>query len=113
MRFSIGVLVVPVLPSLSFRACLVGERLDVRGLARTEAETGDPIRIEAFPRTRAFVFRWAAVAMLGMTAEQEAALLHALAPRVTRPLAMLMDEIATVTAGAEPDRIEPDGTIAL
>lgn len=101
------------LSSLRFRACLVGERLDVRGLARTGAETGDPIEIEACPGTRAFVFRWGAVAMLGMTAEQEAALLHALAPRVTRPLAMPMDEIATVTAGAEQDRIEPDGTIAL
>jgi uncharacterized Rmd1/YagE family protein len=95
------------------RALLLGERLDHRGLPREGAPLADPVPLATPEGFSAFAFRWGAVVFFGATAEQEAAVVAMLRPRVTTPLATPIEERAAVAPGAEQDGVDTDGVIRL
>lgn len=95
------------------RAVLLGERLDLRGVAAAEGGLGDPVQLAAPAGLVAFAFRWGAVTLIGGTAAQQATLLDALRPRVTAPLPEPVEERAELRLGAAEDGIDPRGTILL
>lgn len=99
--------------ALTVRALLLGERLDHRGLPREGAPAADPVPLATPPGLTAFAFRWGALVLVGASAEQEAAFVGMLRPRLTAPLAKPVEESASVVAGAEQDGIDPDGVIRL
>lgn len=98
---------------LRARALLLAERLDHRGLARTEALAADPVALEAPPGVHAFAFRWGALVLFGAAPAEEAALVEALSPRLSGRLAHPVEETALVEAGAEQDSVDAQGVIRL
>ncbi len=95
------------------RAVLLGERFDLRGVAAAEGGLADPAQLATPEGVTAFVFRWGAVVLVGGTPEQQAALLTALRPRVSQPLAEPVEESAELVLGAAEDGIDPSGTVLL
>lgn len=100
-------------PRLHVRALLLAERLDHRGLVRTQALAADPVSLAAPPGVHAFAFRWGAVVLFGASAAEEAAMIEALSPRLSGRLATPMDETAEIEAGADKDGIDAQGVIRL
>lgn len=98
---------------LEARAVLLAERLDLRGVAAAEGGLGDPVRLATPAGLVAFAFRWGAVTLVGGTAEQQAALLSALRPRLVQPLPEPVEERATLVPGAAEDGVDPGGAILL
>lgn len=98
---------------LEARALLLGERLDLRGLAAAEGGLGDPLQLEAGPGLLAFAFRWGAVTLLGGSAERQEAVLAALRSKVSRPLAQPVEETARLALGAAEDGVDAAGVIQL
>ncbi len=95
------------------RAVLLGERLDHRGLPRDGSPSIDPVTLATPEGFTAFAFRWGAVVFIGATAEQQAAVVEMLKPRVTNAVARLIEETALIAEGAEQDGVDPDGVIRL
>jgi uncharacterized Rmd1/YagE family protein len=98
---------------LAARALLLGERLEHRSLARSGADITDPVPLATPAGVFAFAFRWGAVVVFGADPATESALVNALKPHVTNPLATPMDETARIEAGAEQDGIDAQGVIRL
>jgi len=98
---------------IAARALLLGERLDLRGVAAAEGGLGDPVQLAAPEGLVAFAFRWGAVTLIGGTAEEQAALLAELRPRVSEPLSEPVEERALLAVGAVEDGIDPRGAILL
>jgi uncharacterized Rmd1/YagE family protein len=103
----------PTAERLQARALLLGERLDHRGLPREGAPLADPVPLATPEGFTAFSFRWGAVVLIGATAEQEAAIVEMLRPRLTNALPKPVEEAATILPGAEQDGVDPDGVIRL
>ncbi|MGI9127793.1 MAG: RMD1 family protein [Roseomonas sp.] len=101
------------IPRLHARAVILGERLDHRGLGPGGTALADPVPITTPVPITAFAFRWGAVVMFGADADEEAALLAALAPRITNPADSLAEEVALITLGAERDGVDTEGVIQL
>jgi|DewCreStandDraft_4_1066084.scaffolds.fasta_scaffold00812_13 uncharacterized Rmd1/YagE family protein len=95
------------------RAVLLGERLDLRGVAAARGGLADPVQLAGPEGLTAFAFRWGAVVLIGGTVRQQAALLDALRPRVSQPLAEPVEESAALLLGAAEDGIDPGGTVLL
>ena len=98
---------------LRARAVILGERLDHRGLGPGGTALADPVPIAVPAPITAFAFRWGAVVMFGADPTGEAALLAALAPRITNPADSLAEEVALITLGAERDGVDTEGVIQL
>lgn len=73
----------------------------------------DPVQLAGPEGLTAFAFRWGAVVLIGGTVRQQAALLDALRPRVSQPLAEPVEESAALLLGAAEDGIDPGGTVLL
>lgn len=95
------------------RAVLLGERLDLRGVAAAEGGLADPVQLAGPQGLTAFAFRWGAVVLIGGTAEQQSALLATLRPRVSQPLAEPVEESAALLLGAAEDGIDSSGAVLL
>jgi uncharacterized Rmd1/YagE family protein len=67
---------------LSARAWLVGERIDLKALGSTQRLAGGPMLVPA-GGGQAVVFKYGAVVLFGVTAEEERHFLQSLAPHVT------------------------------
>lgn len=98
---------------LEAHAFLLGERLELRGVAAAEGGLSDPFQLAAPEGLVAFAFRWGAVTLIGGTGEQRSALLAALRMRIAQPLAEPVEERAAIHLGAAEDGIDPNGTILL
>jgi uncharacterized Rmd1/YagE family protein len=98
---------------LRARAVILGERLDHRGLGPGGNAMADPVPIAAPAPITAFAFRWGSVVIFGADANEEAALLAALGPRITNPANSLAEETALIALGAERDGVDAEGVIQL
>ncbi len=98
---------------LNVRALLLGERLEHRTLARAAGGLADPIQLARPDGLVAFAFRWGAIALVGATPEQEAAVLAELRPLVSHPLPVPVEEAARIEPGATEDGVEATGLIRL
>ncbi len=99
--------------SLSARAVLFGERLDLHGLAPAVDEPGSPAEWPARDGVSIFLFRWGAAVIFGATPEEQAALAPALADRIVNPVEAPAEETARVVTGAQEDAAASGGRISL
>jgi uncharacterized Rmd1/YagE family protein len=95
------------------RALLLGERLDARGLERTDDTLSGIVAIAEAADGHAFGFRWGALVTLGMSAEATARLAARLKDRVADPLPQTVEEVATLRLDASADGPDRDGVVRL
>ncbi|WP_424812736.1 RMD1 family protein [Roseococcus sp. YIM B11640] len=98
---------------LRARAVLLGERIDLRGLARAGGSAADPVHLRDAPGEAAFAFRWGAVVFFGGTEAEQAGFLAGLATRIASPLESPVEESAWVSDGAPRDEVSEDGEVHL
>ncbi|MFN4165751.1 MAG: RMD1 family protein [Ferrovibrio sp.] len=99
---------------LTVRALLLGERLDVAGLERSDAISTAPFAFRVGERGMVALFRYGAAVLAGLSPVEEDDLLRKIAPRVSGAFATIEDEVATVTLSSEgDDSIPPGGPIQL
>ena len=96
------------------RALLLGERIDVAGLERSDLISTTPLAFRAGHGGYAVVFRYGAVVLIGLSVVEEDELIRGLKPRVTAPFARAEDETVTIEiAPDKDDQIAPGGPISL
>jgi uncharacterized Rmd1/YagE family protein len=96
------------------RAHVLSERLDIRGLERTGAVAIAPLTVKAGSEGFAVLFRFGAVVLFNLTAEEEDAFFAGLAPRMKERLTVPeTDEARVVVDPALDDHVDSNGDIHL
>jgi len=90
--------------TITVRAVLVGERLDLRALSPIERLALDPETIAAGSNGLAVLFRYGAVVLFNVAPMEESALLRQLAPLIQQPYQV--PEIETLTLAIDPNARE-------
>jgi len=104
----------PPLRRLTIRALLLGERLDVSGLERSDTISTTPFAFRVGEHGMVALFRYGAAVMAGLSPVEEDDLLRKLGPRVTGPYMPLEDEVAVVALDASSDdQVPPGGPLQL
>ncbi len=99
---------------LTIRALLLGERLDVGGLERSDAISTTPFAFRVGEHGLVALFRYGAAVMAGLSPVEEDDLLRKLSARVSGPYMHLEDEVVTVMLDASgDDQIPPGGPLQL
>jgi uncharacterized Rmd1/YagE family protein len=99
---------------ITARALLLGERIDLAGLERSDLLSTMPLAFRAGHEGYAVLFRYGAVVLIGLSLVEEDELIRGIKPRVSAPFARPEDE--TVTIEIIPDRddqIAPGGPISV
>ena len=95
-------------------ALLLGDRIDMAGLERTDVLSATPLAFRAGHDGVVTVFRYGVVVLFGMSILEEDEVLRALHSRIIRPVKQREDETATVEIAADKDeQILPGGPILL
>lgn len=96
------------------RAILLGDRLDVTGLERSDAVSAVPLAFRVGADGFAALFRHGVVVTVGLSPVEEDELLRGLKPRVTRPFERLEDETAQIVVDPEKeDHVPPGGPVRI
>jgi len=96
------------------RALLLGERIDLAGLERSDVISTTPLAFRAGHSGYAVLFRYGAVVLIGLSVVEEDELIRGLKPRVAVPFARAEDETVTIEIAPErEDQIAPGGPISL
>jgi required for meiotic nuclear division protein 1 len=96
------------------RALLLGERLDTRGLERTEPLAAAPLTLRLSDESIAIFFRYGGVVLFGATAAAESALLRRLQPFVIGPFQQQESEDTRLRIGPDPEEgIDAAGDIVI
>lgn len=99
---------------LTIRALLLGERLDVSGLERSDAISTTPFAFRVGEHGLVALFRYGAAVMAGLSPVEEDDLLRKIAARVSGPYTPMDDEVATVVLDSSgDDQIPPGGPLQL
>src|SRR5262245_31259397 len=99
---------------LTARALLLGERIDVAGLERSDVISTTPLAFRAGNGGYAVLFRYGAVVLIGLSVVEEDELIRGLKPRVVAPFSRAEDETVTIEIAPEKDdQIAPGGPISL
>lgn len=99
---------------LTVRAVLLGERLDVSGLERSDTISTTPFAFRVGDHGLVALFRYGAAVLAGLSPVEEDDLLRKLAPRISGAYAPLEDEVAVLTLdGNGDDLIPPGGPLQL
>lgn len=94
---------------VSVSACLLGERLHLRGLYEPPPELG-PLALPAGEAGLAIVFRYGAVVMFNLSNREQKTLLKDLRSRVEKPLRKLeMEDAQIILAPKQPEGTVPEG----
>jgi uncharacterized Rmd1/YagE family protein len=102
----------PVGTRLTARALLVGDRIDVAGLERSDAVSTAPLAFYAGANGFAVLFRYGVAVLIGLTPLEEDEVLRSLQHRVVGAFARHEEEAAIVEISAErDDQIPPGGPI--
>ncbi len=100
--------------SILARAFLLGERLDTRGYEQKHALATTPLTLRLGRKGYCVMFRYGAVVLFDVSAEEEAHYLADLTRLVTDPLADPVREQAHLDIiPGHAEQVEPDGTIIL
>ncbi len=93
------------------RALLVGDRLDISGLERSDVLSTAPLAFQSGSGVVA-LFRYGAVVLVGLTPLEEDEVLRGLQPRISGAFARREEETAIIEISAEKDeQIPPGGPI--
>src|SRR5262249_24594299 len=96
------------------RALLLGERIDLAGLERSDVISTTPLAFRAGQGGYVVLFRYGAVVLIGLSPVEEDELIRGLTPRITGPFANPENESATIEISSErDDQISPGGPISL
>jgi len=99
---------------LTARTLLLGERIDVAGLERSDVISTSPLAFPVGPSGFAIVFRYGVVVLLGLSPIDEDDLLRGLARRVTGAFAKVEDESTAIEIAPErDDQVTTGGPISL
>jgi uncharacterized Rmd1/YagE family protein len=97
---------------LTARALLLGERIDVAGLERSDLISTTPLAFRVGGEGYAVLFRYGAVVLIGLSVIEEDELMRGLKPRIASAYARPEDESVTIEIGPErDDQIAPGGPI--
>jgi len=99
---------------ITARALLLGERIDVAGLERSDLLSTTPLAFPAGHEGYAVLFRYGAVVLVGLSVVEEDELIRGLNPRVSGPFAHPEDESIIIEIAPErEDQIVPGGPISV
>src|SRR5262245_28023191 len=94
------------------RALLLGERIDLAGLERSDLISATPLAFRAGQEGYAVLFRYGAVVLIGLSVLEEDELIRSLQPRITGAFARREDEnVAIEIVPDRDDAIAPGGPI--
>ena len=106
----------PILAKLPMtgRALLLGERIDLAGLERSDVISTSPLAFRTGQGGFVVLFRYGAIVLIGLTPVEEDELMRGLRPRVTSRFEPPEIECVTIEISAErDDQISPGGPIVL
>jgi uncharacterized Rmd1/YagE family protein len=99
---------------VTLRALLLGERIDLAGLERSDVISTIPLAFRVGQNGYAVLFRYGAVVLIGLSPVEEDELIRALQPRVTGAFARPEDESALIEIAPDgEDQIAPGGPVSL
>lgn len=99
---------------LTARALLLGDRIDVAGLERSDLLSSSPIAFKAGQDGFAALFRFGAVVLVGLTPLEEDDVIRSLRQRITGEFARREEETAIIELSPErDDQIPPGGPIYI
>src|SRR5215470_10622562 len=99
---------------ITARALLLGERIDLAGLERSDVISTIPLAFRVGQNGYAVLFRYGAVVLIGLSPVEEDELIRALQPRVTGAFARPEDESALIEIAPDgEDQIAPGGPVSL
>jgi uncharacterized Rmd1/YagE family protein len=99
---------------LTARALLLGERIDVAGLERSDLIATTPLSFKAGQGGFAVLFRYGAVVLIGLSPIEEDEIIRGLKPRISGPFAHPDIEGATIEITPDrDDQIAPGGPISI
>lgn len=105
---------VPARRTVIARAFLLGDRLDIRGFEQKQALATTPLTVRMGRDGFAVLFRYGAVVLFDVTAEEEAHFLADVARLVTDPLpAPGRDQAHVDIIPGSAELVDPDGNIVL
>jgi required for meiotic nuclear division protein 1 len=100
--------------SVRATAYLVGERIDVRRLERSDTLGDAPLTVRAGREGLAMVFRYGAVVLIGLGPVEELAFIDTLHPFVSNPFPEPGSDGAEIALrSGERERVTPEGTVVL
>ena len=98
---------------MTARALLLGERIDLAGLERSDLISTTPLAFRVGNDGHAVLFRYGAVVLIGLSVIEEDELMRGLKPRVTGAFSRPEDEsVAIEIAPDRDDQIAPGGPIS-
>jgi required for meiotic nuclear division protein 1 len=96
------------------RALLLGERLDTRGLERSDTIATNPLTLRIGPSGIAFLFRHGVAVFAGLSAIEEDEVVRSLGPRISEPAQTPeTDQAQVLIRPASDDQIDPSGAVIL
>jgi len=97
---------------LTARALLLGERIDVAGLERSDVISTTPLAFRAGHEGYAVLFRYGALVLIGLSVVEEDELIRGLKPRIAGAFGRPEDESVTIEIVPDrDDQIAPGGPI--
>jgi uncharacterized Rmd1/YagE family protein len=100
--------------SITLRALLLGQRLEMRGLENQDTIALMPLTLRIGQQGVAFLFRYGVVVFVGLSTTEEDTFLGSLRPRIVDALATPeIDQVSIILKPDGEDQIEPSGIIAL
>src|SRR5215813_15098450 len=95
------------------RALLLGERIDVAGLERSDLISTTPLAFRAGHEGYAVLFRYGALVLIGLSVVEEDELIRGLKPRIACAFGRAEDESVTIEIVPDrDDQIAPGGPIS-
>src|SRR5262245_64034737 len=88
---------------LTARALLLGERIDLAGLERSDLISATPLAFRAGQEGYAVLFRYGAVVLIGLSVLEEDGLIRSVQPRITGAFARREDAGVTIEVVVEGD----------
>jgi uncharacterized Rmd1/YagE family protein len=106
---------VPAAPRrLTARAILLGERIDMVGLERSEMISTNPLAFRAGGHGEVVLFRYGVAVLFDLSPVEEDEVLRGLRPRILAPATRYEDETATIEVAIEGEElIAPGGPIIV
>jgi uncharacterized Rmd1/YagE family protein len=99
---------------LTARALLLGERIDIAGLERSDVISTTPLAFRVGQDGYAVLFRYGALVLFGLSVLEEDELIRGVKPRVAGPLPRPEDESVIIEITPErDDQIAPGGPISV
>lgn len=99
---------------MTARAILLGERIDMAGLERSDMISTNPLAFRAGGSGEVVLFRYGAVVLIGLSTVEEDEVLRGLRPRIVAPFARLEDETVAIDIVSDgEEQLVPGGPICV